>query len=146
MVILSVDLGKARTGTAVCDREEIIASPVEVINEWNRDVLAEKIKAIALERKAEMIVLGLPKNMDGSEGDSAREARAFGDKLHDATGLEIAFSDERGTTITAHQYLNVNNVRGMKRKNTVDKVAAVIILEDYMNYRKNRKNRGEIHG
>lgn len=136
MIILSVDLGKARTGTAICDKSEIIASPLELIKEHNQDKIAQKIDELAKSRKAELIVLGLPKNMDGSEGDSAQNARTFGEKLKEVTGLEVKMLDERGTTITAHSFLNETNTRGKKRKNTVDSVAAVIILEDFLRSRK----------
>lgn len=132
MVILGVDLGKARTGLAVCDKSEILASPLTVIQEHNRERLVEKIAAAALERKAELLVVGLPRNMDGSEGESAQNARAIGDMLSTATGLPVEFCDERGTTVTAHGYLNETNVRGKKRKAVVDAVAAVVILQNYL--------------
>lgn len=138
MVILSVDLGKVRTGIAVCDSMEIIASPVSVIRETNKEKLSFKIKDLAVEKKAELIVMGLPKNMDGTEGESAQNVRIFAEILSKETGLIIDFSDERGTTITAHSYLNFTDTRGKKRKETVDSVAAVIILEDYMRKRKNK--------
>ena len=102
MVILAVDLGKVRTGVAICDKFEVLASPVEVITEHNREKLAVRIAEICKERKPEMIVLGLPKNMDGSEGESAQAARAFGEMLKEKTELPLEFGDERGTTITAH--------------------------------------------
>jgi len=137
MVILSVDYGKVRTGIAVCDKNEIIASPVEVIKETDMNMLAGKISRTAHERKAEMIVLGLPKNMDGTEGESAENVRRFADILSEKTGLEVVLHDERGTTVTAHRYLNMTDTRGKKRKAVVDSVAAVIILEDYMNFRRN---------
>lgn len=140
MVIIAVDLGKARTGIAVCDRSEIMASPLEVISEHSRDKLIERIKVLCEERKAELLVVGLPRNMDGSEGESAQNARAFGSELAQATGLTVDFSDERGTTITAHGYLNMTDTRGKKRKAVVDAVAATIILEDYLNYRRNKRN------
>ncbi len=136
MVIVSVDLGRVNTGIAACDKSEIIASPVGVIKERNYDKLAEKIDVIVKERSAELIVMGLPKNMDGSEGESAINAREFGEKLSTVTGLEVQFLDERGTTITAHNYLNITDTRGKKRKQTVDSVAAVIILEDFLRSRK----------
>lgn len=136
MIILGVDLGKSRTGIAACDRQEILASPVTVIEEKSRELLCEKICAIAAERKAELIVMGLPKNMDGSEGASAQAAREFAARLAEASGLSVELSDERGTTITAHSYLNEVNVRGSKRKSAVDAVAAVIILEEFMRKRK----------
>ena len=80
MIILSVDYGRVRTGIAVCDKNEIIASPVGVIKEVRQDVLAEKISLIASEKHAELIVMGLPRNMDGSEGESALNVRKFADK------------------------------------------------------------------
>ena len=138
MIILSVDYGRVRTGIAVCDKNEIIASPVGVIKEVRQDVLAQKISDIAKEKHAEMIVMGLPKNMDGSEGESALNVRRFADILKEKSGLEVVFNDERGTTVTAYQYLNATDTRGKKRKNIVDSVSAVIILEDHMNYRRNR--------
>ena len=139
MIILAVDLGKARTGIAACDAGEMLASPVTVIEEWNRDKLCEKICAIAKERRAQQLVLGLPKNMDGSEGESAQGAREFGAKLAQAAGLPLDFQDERGTTITAHSFLNETNTRGKKRKAVVDAVAAVIILENYLQRRRLQK-------
>lgn len=139
MVILGVDLGKARTGVAVCDKSELLASPVEVVNEHNRERLLERVAQLAKARRAEQIVVGLPRNMDGSEGERAQNARAFGAELVEKTGLPVDFSDERGTTITAHGFLNETNTRGKRRKATVDAVAATIILQDYLDYRRNRK-------
>ena len=139
MVILGVDLGKARTGVAVCDKSELLASPVEVVNEHNRERLLERVAQLAKARRAEQIVVGLPRNMDGSEGESAQNARAVGAELAEKTGLPVDFSDERGTTITAHGFLNETNTRGKRRKATVDAVAATIILQDYLDYRRNRK-------
>lgn len=132
MIILSVDLGKARTGVAVCDKGEILASPVETVEERDAGILAEKIDEICKKVKAEKIVLGLPKNMDGSEGDSAKDARAFGKMLEEKTRLAVVFQDERCTTVSAHNFLSNTNVRGKKRKLVVDAVSAVIILEDYL--------------
>ncbi len=139
MVILSVDYGKARTGIAVCDKGERIASPVGTINEYNMEKLAEKIAVYTENYKAELIVLGLPKNMDGSEGESAENVRNFSKLLESVTGLPVELRDERCTTVIAHKYLNVTDTRGKKRKNVVDTVSAVIILEDYLSYRRNRK-------
>ena len=138
MIIMSVDLGKVRTGLAVCDKSGFLASPVGVITERNPEVLADKIAEKAKELKAERIVLGLPKNMDGSEGDSAKNARSFGELLKQKTGLELSMQDERGTTMTAHRYLNETNTRGKKRKAVVDSVAAVIILQDYLDSERSR--------
>ncbi len=138
MVIMSVDLGKARTGIAVCDKTEFLASPYTVIFEKSPNKLPEKVAQAAKEVKAELIVVGLPKNMDGSEGESAQNARDFAKKIQDLTGLETVMQDERGTTITAHNFLNTTNTRGKKRKNVVDEVAATIILQDFLDKRKNK--------
>lgn len=139
MIIISVDLGLARTGLAYCDKSELLASPLCVIEERELEVLAQKIAQKAQEVRAELIVVGLPKNMDGSEGESAIRARDFADTLHSLTGLECIMQDERGTTLTATGYLNTTNTRGKKRKKVIDSVAATIILEDYLNYRRNQR-------
>ena len=133
---MSVDLGKARTGVAVCDKSEFLASPHTVIFEKSPNKLLEKTAQTAKEVNAELIVVGLPKNMDGSEGESAQNARAFAEKLSELTGTTTVMQDERGTTVTAHNYLNATNTRGKKRKNVVDEVAATIILQDYLDKRK----------
>lgn len=141
MIIMSVDLGKARTGIAVCDKTEFLASPYTVIFEKSPKQLLEKVSNTAKETKAELIVVGLPKNMDGSEGESAQNARAFAENLSNETGIECVMQDERGTTITAYNFLNTTNTRGKKRKNVVDEVAATIILQDYLDKRKSGLNR-----
>ncbi|MGN1050921.1 MAG: Holliday junction resolvase RuvX [Acutalibacteraceae bacterium] len=134
MIILSVDLGKARTGLAICDKTELLASPLKTVEERDFEKLSEKIADICKENKVEKIVMGLPKNMDGSEGESAQNARNFGKTLSEKTDLDVVFQDERCTTISAHNFLSNNNVRGKKRKAVVDTVSAVIILEDYIRY------------
>ena len=128
MKILAVDLGKARTGLAVCDEGEILASPVAVITQYNREKLAQEVAAKARELAVGELVVGLPRNMDGSEGESAQGAREFAAVLGELTGLPVVLRDERLTTVTAHGYLNDTNTRGKKRKAVVDAVAAVVIL------------------
>ena len=135
---MSVDLGKSRTGIAVCDKTEFLASPYTVIFEKSPNKLPEKVAQAAKEVKAELIVVRLPKNMDGSEGESAQNARDVAKKIQDLTELETVMQDERGTTITAHNFLNTTNTRGKKRKNVVDEVAATIILQDFLDKRKNK--------
>ena len=136
MIILAVDLGKARTGLAICDKTEMLASPLAQISEKDTEVLIHKISSIAQAREVELIVVGLPKNMDGSEGESAQNAREFAKNLSEKSGLDVKMQDERGTTITAHKYLNATNTRGKKRKNVVDSVAATIILQSFLDSRK----------
>lgn len=132
MIIMSVDYGDVRTGIAVCDRLEILASPVCVITEKNSDALADKIAELAAEKKAERICVGLPKNMDGTYGFRCDACREFGALLAERTGLRVDFQDERLTTVSAHNILNSADVRGKKRKAVVDAVSAVLILEDYL--------------
>ncbi len=138
MIIMSVDLGKARTGIAVSDKSEGFAFPKCVINEYNTEKLIVKICEKAKELSAELIVVGLPKNMDGSLGWRAEECTEIANKIKTATNLEVVMWDERCTTVSAHTALNFTDTRGKKRKEVVDAVAAVIILEDYLTYRKNK--------
>lgn len=133
MIIMSVDFGDVRTGIAVCDKMQILASPVCVITERDREKLADKIKELAIERKVERICVGVPQNMDGSYGFRSEACREFGALLNEKTGLEVDFQNERLTTVSAHNILNTVDVRGKKRKAVVDAVSAVLILEDYMN-------------
>lgn len=139
MIILAVDLGDVRTGLAICDRTEFLASPAGMIEERNREKLAKTIAAEAATRRAERIVLGLPVNMDGSHGPRAQAAEAFAEKLRQQTELPIELLDERCTTIAAHTELNVTNTRGKKRKEAVDQLAATLILENYLARRKNAR-------
>lgn len=132
MVIISVDYGDARTGIAACDKFQMLASPVCVIAEKDREKLISKISEIAAEKKAERFCVGLPKNMDGSQGFRAEACREFGEQLQKETGIPVVFRDERLTTVSAHGILNSNDVRGKKRKNIVDAVSAVLILEEYL--------------
>lgn len=136
MIILSVDYGDVRTGIAVCDRMEILASPVGVINQSYEPKLIKEIAEIAKTKTAELIVVGLPKNMDGSEGERAEKCKAFALRLSEETGIVTEMQDERLTTVSAHRALSDNNVRGQKRKNVVDAVSAVMILEDFLRKRK----------
>lgn len=136
MVILSVDYGDARTGVAVCDKMEILASPVGVIHEGYKPKVIAKLSEIIKEKKPELIVVGHPVNMDGTRGERAQKCADFAAKLQEETGIETKLFDERLTTVSAHRILSDNNVRGQKRKNVVDAVSAVMILEGFMRSRK----------
>lgn len=135
MKILAVDLGKARTGIAVSDIGERLASPVGTITEYVDERLLPKIAAVAREQRAELIVVGHPKNMDGTRGEAARRAEALAAQLETLTGLPVQLWDERMTTVSAIGYLNQTDVRGKKRKQVVDTVAATIILQDFLDSR-----------
>ncbi len=136
MVILSVDYGDARTGLAVCDKLEMLASPVGVIFEKYEPKVLEQVRLAAEKAKAQLIVVGLPRNMDGTFGERAEKCAAFAAKLGEFTGIQTATWDERLTTVSAHRALNEVNVRGKKRKDIVDAVSAVMILEDFLKSRK----------
>ena len=141
MIIMAIDYGKVRTGLALCDKKEILSFPLGTIQEKNPDLLCDKIAEKIKENKAEFIVFGLPKNMDGSLGESAKNVQNLSEKLRSKVNIKIDFWDERRTTVTAHEYLNATNTRGKKRKSIIDTVSATIILENYLNFRKaNIKN------
>lgn len=141
MIILGVDYGDARTGISVCDKNEMLASPVKVIKQRVPEKLAAEISQLAAELGAELICMGLPKNMDGTLGFRAEACAEFALLLKQTTGLDVIMRDERLTTVSAHQYMNITNTRGEKRKNTVDAVSAVIILEDFLAFRKNNNRK-----
>ena len=135
MIIMSVDLGDARTGVAVCDQSETFAFPKGVIKEYNKDKLLAALAEKARELGAELLVVGYPKNMDGSAGFKAQECEALGKRLAEMCSLPLVLWDERCTTVSAHTALNYTDTRGKKRKEVVDAVAATIILEDYLKRR-----------
>ena len=132
MRIMGIDFGDARTGLAVSDEMNILVGEAWTLNEWNPDVVAEKILAEAKVRNVQRLVLGLPKNMDGSEGPRAEKCREFGDKLKSMTDIELVMWDERRSSIEAHQILHANGKKEKKHRKTVDAVAASLILEGYL--------------
>lgn len=137
MKIIAIDFGDSRTGIAMCDKMEMIASPVCVINEKNFEECIKKTADKIAENKADMAVVGYPKNMNNTIGERAEKCRLFAESLKKLANIPVELWDERCTTISAHNYLNETNTRGKKRKAVIDAVAAVIILESYMGYRKN---------
>ena len=139
MKIMAVDYGDTRTGIAVCDRTEFLASPIGTLEEWNAQILCMKIAHLAQQYEVGEIVVGYPKNMNGSVGPRAQKCEAFADMLSAVTEVPVKLWDERSTTVAAHNYLNETNVRGKKRKEVVDQVAATIILESYLDYRRKKK-------
>lgn len=140
MKIMAVDLGQVRTGLAVSDSTEQLASPVGTITEKNTDKLLEKVAAAAREQGVQQLVVGHPRNMDGSRGESARRAETFAASLEKAAALPVVLWDERMTTVSAIGYLNQTDTRGKKRKAVVDTVAATIILQDYLDSRRMRQS------
>ena len=139
MILISVDYGDKRTGVACCDKDGLLCYPVTVINDGYKKRVIEKVAEIAKEKGAEKIVVGLPKNMDGSSGFRADACGEFARELSDFSGLETVLFDERLTTVYAHKTLNMTDTRGKKRKAVVDALSAVVILEDYIRSQKNKK-------
>lgn len=136
MKIMSVDYGDARTGIAFCDKNEILATAFTTINESYVPKLVSKIKEIVDKQKPEMIVVGLPRNMDGSYGFRCDKCKQLGKLLQEEVGIPVEFEDERLTTVIAHDILSSNNIKSKKHKNNVDAVSAVIILQSFIDKRK----------
>ena len=135
MRVMSVDYGDARTGIAVSDLLCSIVGSTTVIHSRNIEKTLAEIDRIAKEQLVGEIVVGLPRNMDGSEGNRAALCREFADRVGEITQLPVKLWDERRTTVEAHQILSDHNYHGKKRKNTVDAVAASLILEGYLAFR-----------
>ena len=135
MRMLAVDYGDSRTGIAVSDLLCSIVGSATVIHSKNRDKTISQILDIIQEKGVTEIVVGLPRNMDGTEGARAELCRSFAQALEEASGLPVKLWDERRTTVEAHNILSEHNYHGKKRKNTVDAVAAALILEGYLAFR-----------
>lgn len=130
--IMGIDYGDARTGVAISDLLCSIVGSTWVVPSRNTDKAVADIVQLARENDVGEIVVGLPRNMDGTEGVRAELCRAFGNRLAQETGLKVTMWDERRTTVEAHNILSEHNYHGKKRKNTVDAVAASLILEGYL--------------
>ncbi|MBQ8236939.1 MAG: Holliday junction resolvase RuvX [Oscillospiraceae bacterium] len=133
---MGVDYGDARTGIAMSDLLCSIVGSTTVIHSRRDEKTIAQIQKLIEENGVGEIVCGLPRNMDGTEGPRAEVCREFAKKLEEATGLPVALWDERRTTVEAHNILSEHNYHGKKRKNTVDAVAASLILEGYLNFKK----------
>lgn len=134
--IMGVDYGDARTGIAISDLLCSIVGSTTVIHSRRDKKTIQEIQKLVQDNQVGEIVVGLPKNMDGTEGPRAEVCRIFAEQLKTAIGLPIVMWDERRTTVEAHNILSEHNYHGKKRKNTVDAVAASLILEGYLNFRK----------
>ena len=132
MRLMGIDFGDARVGIALSDPLGIMAQGYGTIKNDGTEKLYEEILKIIKEKEVTKIVIGLPKNMDGTEGFRADATKMFAEKLKAYTTAEIDFSDERLTTVSAHGFLSEMNVRGEKRKGVVDTLSAALILENYM--------------
>jgi len=136
MIILGIDYGDVRTGVSVCDKTEFLASPVCVIKESYMPKLLDKIIEVINAKNPELIVIGLPKNMDGSLGFRAQACTEFADELEKRCGIKTQMWDERLTSVIAHRQLQMNGKREKKHKDVVDAAAAVEILQSFIDSRR----------
>lgn len=132
MRILGIDYGDARVGVAVSDPLGMAATGVRTIKNTGKKKLLEELSEIIREYAPETVVIGMPKNMDGTEGFRADATRKFADALRKVYKGNIEFTDERLTTVEASRYLNFTNTRGQKRKGVIDTVSACLIVESYL--------------
>ena len=136
MRIMAIDYGDAHTGIAISDPTGFLTGFSTTINAYRPEAVAEQVAALCREHGVEELVLGHPINMDGTRGPRSEKAQAMAELLRTATGLPVTLWDERRTTIDAHQILMTNGKNAKKRKKTVDAVAASLILEGYLTYKK----------
>ena len=134
MKVMALDYGDARTGVAVSDPSGMIVGFTTVISEWNREKAADKVAALVQEKKPVRLIIGSPKNMDGSEGPRADLYREFAQMLEQRTGMEVVLWDERRTTIEAHNILSAGGKKMKQHRKNVDAVAASLILEGYLRF------------
>ena len=137
MRIMAIDYGDAHTGIAISDPTGLLAGTTTTINSRKAEVVLEELARLVRDYRVDELVMGYPKNMDGSDGPRAELYRAFAQRVEETTGLKPVLWDERRTTIDAHRILFEAGKNGKKRKKTVDAVAASLILEGYLTYRKN---------
>lgn len=136
MRIMAIDYGDAHTGIAISDPTGFLAGFTTTIDAYRPEVVVQRITELVSQHGAEELVLGYPKNMDGTLGPRAEKAEAMAALLREATGLPVVLWDERRTTIDAHQILMTGGKNAKKRKKVVDAVAASLILEGYLTYKK----------
>ena len=139
MRIMAIDYGDARTGVAISDALGMLVGQTTVVRSWDREKAAEEVARIAKEAGAEELVMGFPKNMDGTEGARADLYREFAARLEELTGMKPVLWDERRTTIDAHRILSENGRKMKKHRENVDAVAASLILEGYLQFKANRR-------
>ena len=141
MRIMAIDYGDARTGVAFSDPTGFLAGQTFLIRGRKEGAVLEELAALAKQQGAEEVVMGYPRNMDGTLGPRAEKYAAFAERLRAATGLPVILWDERRTTVDAHRILGEHGVRAKNRKNKVDSIAAALILEGYLEFRRIRADR-----
>lgn len=143
MRIMAIDYGDARTGVALSDPTGFLAGQTFLVKSRKEEVVLAELSALARREGAEELVLGYPKNMNGTVGPRAEKCAALGEKLKEATGLPVILWDERRTTVDAHRILGEQGVRSKNRKDKIDSVAATLILEGYLDWKRIQAKRQE---
>ena len=143
MKIMAIDYGDARTGVALSDPTGFLAGQTFLVKSRKEDVVIEELTSIAQKQGAEELVLGHPVNMDGTRGPRAEKCEALAERLKEATGLPVILWDERRTTVDAHRILGEQGVRAKNRKDKIDSVAATLILEGYLDFKRIQAARRE---
>lgn len=136
MRIMAIDYGDARTGVALSDPTGFLAGQTFLIKSRKQEVVLEELAALVQRQGAQELVMGYPRNMDGTLGPRAEKYAAFARRLEEATGLPVALWDERRTTVDAHRILGEQGVRAKNRKDKIDSVAATLILEGYLDWKR----------
>lgn len=140
---MAIDYGDARTGVALSDPTGFLAGQTFLIKSRKQEVVLEELAALVQRQGAQELVMGYPRNMDGSLGPRAEKYAAFARRLEEATGLPVALWDERRTTVDAHRILGEQGVRAKNRKDKIDSVAATLILEGYLDWKRLQAQRQE---
>ena len=143
MRIMAIDYGDARTGVALSDPTGFLAGQTFLIKSRKQEVVLEELAALVQRQGAQELVMGYPRNMDGTLGTRAEKYAAFARRLEEATGLPVALWDERRTTVDAHRILGEQGVRAKNRKDKIDSVAATLILEGYLDWKRLQAQRQE---
>ena len=143
MRIMAIDYGDARTGVALSDPTGFLAGQTFLIKSRKQEVVLEELAALVQRQGAQELVMGYPRNMDGTLGPRAEKYAAFARRLEEATGLPVALWDERRTTVDAHRILGEQGVRAKNRKDKIDSVAAPLMLEGYLDWKRLQAQRQE---
>ena len=136
MSVMAIDYGDAHTGVALSDPTGFLVGTTATINSRRQEAVVDQLVRLIEEHRPDEVVLGFPKNMDGTDGPRAQLYRDFAVRLEEASGTPIILWDERRTTVAAHQLLFNQGKDGRKRKKIVDAVAASLILENYLDYKR----------
>ncbi len=143
MRIMAIDYGDARTGVALSDPTGFLAGQTFLIKSRKADVVLAELVALIRKQGAEELVMGYPRNMDGTVGPRAEKYAAFAKRLEEAAGMPVVLWDERRTTVDAHRILGEQGVRAKNRKDKIDSVAATLILEGYLDWKRIQAQRKE---